>query len=189
MDLSKRNREMYDLYIGGMVQSELADKYNLSKGGVSLTLRKYARNNDLPMPDRGGQYRSQRAKDKPKSKQQEFTENVISELAQRPNAPIILSKPTDSFRAPSNGSQPQYNGLPYHKEREVRSIVGTIRKLEGDYLRMGIRSIRMSTGLSLNVHKYFRVGNVVSLDYYPGDNMLKSITLVREGGYSNEIST
>ena len=174
---AERDKEMYRLYVEeNMTQLEIGDKYDMAKQYVGIIIRQYAKVNNLPLPVRNN-WKGRLDKQKHRS-----AGDVIDELAQMPNAPIILSKPTDTFRAPSNGDHPQYNGLPHHKEREVRTIVGTIRKLEGNYLRTGIRSIRMSTALALNVHRYFMVGNVVSLEYYPGDNMLKSITLVREGG-------
>ena len=178
MQHDDRDRTMYEMYVNdNMTQLEIGDKYDMQKQYVGIIIRKYAKENNLPLPVRNN-WKGRKHKSKYRS-----AGEVISELAQMPNAPIILSKPTDSVRVLDNESYPQYNGLPHHSKREVSTRVCTIKVLDGDYLRTGLRNLYMPAGLAHNVHKFFRVGNIVSLEYWTDTNTVKSISLVREGGY------
>lgn len=182
MNYAERDKAMYELYIAGMTQVEIAGQYSMAKQNAGLIIRKYAKANKLPLPVRNN-WKAKLEKQKRRS-----TGEVISELVQLEHDIARAASTVVEHMPPSEVEHVKYNGLPHHRQREVRTIVGTIRAIDDDRLRTLSRSLRMPTGLAHNVRISFSVGNIVSLEYWPDNNTLKSIVLVREEGYSNEIS-
>lgn len=169
MSKTDRNREMYDMYMDGATYREIAERYSMSVGNASITVRYYASRNSLPMTGR-------------RSKPTKLATDIISEIAQQPTVPMVAAPKPDANGSMQNGDSRQYTGLLHHSSREVKSMVGTIRAIDHDRLRMMFHSFRMPVGLAMNVYKYHKVGDLVALEYYADTNTLKSIVLISEGG-------